>query len=393
MLRLCPADRRLKKNFRGLPRQPAERASSRSRLPGFLLLALALALTLTGCGSPAPTRPATSRAPFWPPLPDRPRFEYEFTLRTDLSIQPLKTGFDFKAMATNAHREPRIRLVKPLDVAARRGHIIVSDTVMRVVTLFNVPARMTTVFGTSEKHRLRKPLGVAIDDRLNYYVADAGRREVLIYDQTGHFLRRIGDPARLQRPTDVAVRRDGQRIYVVDTGGVDSRDHKVVAYDAAGRELYTLGPRGTGDGRFNLPTFACVAPDGTLYVLDAGNFRIQAFDEAGRFLRRWGGLGSGLGQLARPRGLACDDQGRVYVSDARFANVQIFDASGRLLMALGEGGYTDRPGRYALIAGIAVDETGRLYVVDQRFRKVEVIRPLNREEGRAIREALQSRTD
>jgi len=258
-------------------------------------------------------------------------------------------------------------------VAARKGRIIVSDTVMRLVVLFDVPGRLTMVFGTRGDTRLQKPLGVAIDDRLNYYVADAGARVVRVYDRTGHFQRSVGDPQRLQRPTDVAVSRDGQRLYVVDAGGVDSRDHKVLAYAADGRFLFRIGTRGTAEGAFNLPTFACVAPDGTLYVLDAGNFRIQAFDEQGRFLRAWGGLGSGLGQLARPRGLACDDAGRVLVSDARFGNVQIFDAHGRLLLAIGEGGYADRPGRYALAAG-----------VDQRFRKVEVIRPLTPAAGRAI---------
>ncbi len=347
-------------------------------------LALLLVLLLAACGGSQPRKPDDWRPPYWPPLPDLPRFEYEHTLRNDLSLKPVDAGFDFKAMATNAHREPRIRLFKPLDVAARQGRLVVSDTVMRLVYLFDVPRRLTMVFGTRGEERLQKPLGVAVDDDLHYYVADATRREVLVYDSTGHFQRIIGSPARLQRPVDVAVTRDGTRIYVVDTGGVDSRDHKVVAYAADGRELFTIGTRGTGEGEFNLPTFACTAPDGTLYVLDAGNFRIQAFDPSGRFLRQWGGLGTALGRLARPRGLACDDAGRVYVSDARFANVQIFDGAGRLLMALGEGGYGDRPGRYALIAGIAVDETGRLYIVDQRFRKVEVIRPLTPEQGRAI---------
>ena len=69
---------------------------------------------------------------------------------------------------------------------------------------------------------------------------------------------------------------------------------------------------------------AAVAADGTLYVLDSGNFRVQAFDREGTFLRAFGKAGVNTGNFARPRGIAVDDEGRIYVSDASFNNFQIF---------------------------------------------------------------------
>ncbi len=327
---------------------------------------------------------APSRAPFWPSLPDLPRFEYEFTLRNDLSIADRGKFDSFKAALTGELEHARIELIKPLDIAAYKGRIIVSDSVMRLVYLFDVPMRLTAVFGRKGEGKLQKPLGVAIDGNINFYVTDAGSRSIVVYDSRGHYKKRIGKPGDLVRPTDVAVNRDGSRIYVVDAGGLASRQHHIVVYNAKGEKLFIIGERGTSPGKFNLPTHAAVAPDGTLYVLDTGNFRVQAFDADGKYLRGWGGLGTAYGHFSRPRGIAVDNDGNVYVTDASFGNLQIFNPKGQLLMALGHGGVKDRMGVYSLIAGVSVDETGRVYIVDQHFQKVEILKHLTKKEAEAI---------
>ncbi len=338
---------------------------------------------LAGCTIQKKTE-EPDRAPFWPSLPDLPRFEYEFTLRNDLSIANRKKFDRFKAALTGETEHAKIMLIKPLDVASYQGRIIISDSVMRFVYLFDVPRRMTFVFGSRGDGKLQKPLGVAIDGEINYYVTDAGSRNIVVYDSGGHYKHHIGKPGELLKPTDVAVNRDGSRIYVVDAGGLDSKQHHIVVYNAEGEKLFIIGERGTAPGKFNLPTHAAVAPDGTLYVLDTGNFRVQAFDPNGKYLNSWGGLGAAFGRFSRPRGIAVDNDGNVYVTDANFGNLQIFNPRGQLLMALGQGGSEDRMGVYSLIAGVSVDETGRVYVVDQHFQKVEVIKRLTEKEGETI---------
>ncbi len=347
------------------------------------IVVLGILLTLAGCTANTASdkvRPGT----FWPPLPDLPRYQYEGSLRSAASISVPDKMADLRSLAIGLRPADRGRLAKPFDVAAREGRIIVSDTVLRRIYLFDVPNRILLSFGDQGKGALIKPLGVAIDHHLNFYVADVSERCVHVYDKNGHFKRRIGSPKDLIRPTGVAATADGSRIYVVDDGGIDTNSHKVVVYNAKGKKLFSFGRRGRGKGEFNLPTQAAVAPDGTLYILDTGNFRVQAFDPQGHFLRTWGKAGAGFGQFSRPRGLAVDSKGRVYVSDVRFGNVQIFDPQGRLLMSIGQTGLVDEPGRYGLAAGVAVDETGRIYIVDQRFRKIEIIRPLSKAEGLAI---------
>jgi DNA-binding beta-propeller fold protein YncE len=238
---------------------------------------------------------------------------------------------------------------------------------------------------------LKKPAGIAVDAGGQVYVVDSTARRVVVFDALGLYLRQIDGASDWVRPTAVAVSATGDRLHVVDTGGVESNSHRVWTYDDQGRALGSLGPRGSTPGRFNLPTDAAVAADGSLWVLDAGNFRLQAFDREGRFVREFGSVGNGIGQFARPRGLAIDRDNRLYVCDAAFCNVQVFEPDGALLLAIGSRAATaDAPGRYLLPAKLASDDSGRLYVVDQYLHKIEVLRRLSDAEGLRLQAAAVS---
>lgn len=353
---------------------------------GVFLLSGMVALGLTGCGNMPAAKPAARVGPlYWPALPEQPRFVYEAVLRDSDS---LKRGGESSSLRQVLSGEASVKsgFQKPLAVAARRGRIYVSDSEGRKVVVFDVPRRRVFALGQRLEGELRKPAGIAVDRQGAVYVADVTARRVIAYDELGLYLRSYGDARLLDRPTGVAASAAGDRVYAIDAGGVDSADrHRVVVFDGDGRHVRTIGTRGGAPGEFNLPVDGAVGPDGTLYVLDAGNFRVQAFAPDGRFLRSFGRVGSGPGEFARPRGIAVDPvTGNVYVSDANFCNVQVFDPHGQLLIALGSRGSNDEPGRYALPAGVAVDETHRLYVVDQFFHKVEVLRALGDDEGRSI---------
>lgn len=349
-----------------------------------VLLGLVLCmLPLVSCG-PVQPRPADA-VPVWPAPPDLPRFQYETTLRATADVLPSKLKLELRKSVPGSDRYFQTAIGKVGAIAARHGRIYLTDATQHGVVVFDVPRRKVFRFGQRHPDHLLKPVGIALDDKSNVYVADVARRQVLVFDQLGLLLRRVGGPADLERPVGVAVDAAGQRIYVTDRGSNTNDQHRVVIFDAAGSKLGVLGGRGAGAGKFNVPIQAAVGRDGTLYVLDSGNFRVQAFSADGQFLRAFGSIGSGAANFARPRGIAVDDEGNVYVSDAYFGNVQVFNAQGQLLVALGSIGERDAPGRYGLISGVAVDETGRVYVGDQLFRKVEVLRRLSEAERVAPR--------
>lgn len=340
-------------------------------------LALAVIICLLAACAGAPREAEREFVPpVYPPPPAEPRFVYERTLLYNEDVEEVTSGMRFKQFALGESRK-LMGLVKPFDVAVHAGRVYVSDTVQRAVMVFDVPGKRFFQIGTDKPGRLSKPMGIDVGSDGTLYVADITERRVMVYNADGGFLRAIGGHELLQRPSDVALSPDGARLYVVDTGGVDSMEHTVHVFDArSGAAAGRIGARGAAAGEFNLPLQAAVASDGTLYVVDSGNFRVAAFDADGQFRLSFGSAGRFPGQFARPKGIAIDATGNVYVVDTAFGNVQIFDRDGQLLMFLGERGQSGYPGKYMLPAGIDVDGDGRIYVVDQFFRKVDIYRPV-----------------
>ncbi len=328
---------------------------------------------ISGC-STAPPEPEFA-PPVFPTPPAEPRFVFERTLRFSDNIIKPSTGEKLKRFATGAPRELK-GLVKPYDIAVQDGRIYVTDTVQSSVIVFDIPAGRYFEFGKEEPGSLTKPTGIDISDEGEVFVSDVSAQRVMVYDPNGRFLRAIGDRTLLQRPSDVTVDSRRQRVYVVDTGGVASQQHGVQVFDlTSGQHLQTLGTRGRDEGQFNLPLQAAVAPDGTLYVVDSGNFRIQVFEPDGTYKFTFGSLGRLPGQFAKPKGIAIDAAGNIYVVDTAFGNFQIFNPKGQLLLFIGNRGNASKPATYMLPAGIEVDELGRIYVADQFFRKIDIFRP------------------
>jgi len=339
-----------------------------------------IALT-TGCAS----TPEQEVQPLvYPPPPAEPRFVYERSLRYSDNIEKISTTEKLKRIATGTPRKLK-GLVKPYDVASHEGRVYITDTVQKVVIMFDIPAGEYREFGRESPGTLTKPIGIDVSDDGEVFVCDISAKRVLIYDSDGHYLRSIGNPSQLQRPSDVTVDTLNKRVYIVNTGGVSSDTHNIQVYDlTTGAYVQTIGSRGQKPGEFNLPLQATVAQDGTLYVVDSGNFRVQAFDSKGNFKMTFGTLGRYPGQFARPKGIATDHDGNIYVVDTAFGNIQIFNPQGQLLLFIGARSQTSKPGNYMLPAGIDVDAMGRIYVVDQFFRKVDIYRPAALQEGEGL---------
>ena len=332
------------------------------------------ALLLAGCATEAP-RVAPLAPPVFPPAPDQPRFYYERSLYSSADVIKDGKNAELRRMLTG---EPRTGdgLGKPYGVAAYKGRVYVSDTVLQLVAVFDIPGQRFLKIGNDDVGKLVAPMGLDVDAAGNLYVLDASAKQVQVYDGQGKFLRSLAGAKWFQRPAGLAVDPAGQRVYVVDTGGVTSQDHRVRVFDARdGRHLLDIGTRGSGPGELNLPRDVAVGVDGMLYVVDGANFRVQVFKPDGAFVRVFGGIGRQGGQFSRPKEVAIDKTGNVYIVDSAFGNFQIFTKEGQLLLSVGSRSETDGMAKYMLPSGIAVDADGRVYVVDQYFRKVDVYRP------------------
>lgn len=343
------------------------------RAGGLVLIAAAVA----AC-APLPEKPveqAAGKPLVFPAPPDEPRFVYERTLYSSADVVPDESESRLRRLMTGETRGG-VGLAKPYAIAVHQGRIFLSDSVERFIKVFDVPQGRFFRIGDDDPGRLVKPLGLDVDRNGNLYVADATAKAVMVFDRDGKFLRKIGNEKLFDRLSSVTVDPKGDKLYVVDIGGVSSENHRVRVFDAqSGKHLSDIGKRGKGPGEFNLPRDLAVGRDGQLYVVDGGNFRVQVFDRNGSYLHSFGGVGKQLGSFARPKEIAADSEGNVYVVDTAFGNFQIFNPEGDLLMFIGERSEQDGPAKYMLPSGIYVDEDGRVYMVDQWFRKVDIYRP------------------
>jgi hypothetical protein len=80
---------------------------------------------------------------------------------------------------------------------------------------------------------------------------------------------------------------------------------------------------------FNRPTDVAWDAQGNIYLADGlGNSRIAKFDKSGMFLKSWGSTGAGQGQFNSVASIATDKQGNVYVADRGNRRIQVFDGNG-----------------------------------------------------------------
>lgn len=337
-------------------------------------------LLLAACAASAPP-PRALEIPVFPPPPDEARFYFERSIYTSADVVKDGRNAELKRMLTGESRAGE-GMGKPYGVAVHQGRVYVSDTALHTVAVFDIPAQRYFKVGDDEHGKLVTPLGLDVDGKGNLYVLDSAAKLVQVYDRDGRFLRSLADPKWFMRPSGVAVDAAGERVYVVDTGGVSSDQHMVRVFDAhSGAHLSDIGKRGSGPGELNLPRDVAVGPDGLLYVVDGANFRVQVFSKDGSFVRVFGAIGRQGGQFSRPKEVALDGAGNVYIVDSAFGNFQIFTPDGKLLLSVGGRSEKDGMAKYMLPSGIAVDSDGRVYVVDQYFRKVDVYRPAKLDPG------------
>ena len=116
--------------------------------------------------------------------------------------------------------------------------------------------------------QLNETRGISSDERGNLYISDRGKSCILVFSNSGEFLRSFWN--QLAIPFGVSV--SGRYVYVCD-----QLNHNLVIFTTEGEYVAAIGQRGQGKGGFNYPWCVCVDQDGFVYVCDNNNCRIQIF--------------------------------------------------------------------------------------------------------------------
>lgn len=214
-------------------------------------------------------------------------------------------------------------------------------------------------------------------------------QRLLIHDARGaapFVLQRFGllgrGPGQLLRPEDVKIDRDGERLWLADSG---NRRLQMLTLGRLEAEAKMLPDFARFASAVDLEALSRSIPElagqtldvqaieqdaeRNLYLLDARNRLIVVVSPRLEYLRAWGGYGVDEGKLQGPCDLALDAaQARLYVADATAARVSVFGCDGSYQFSFGKRGggasELDTPG------GVAVADDGIVYVTDAARHRV-----------------------
>ena len=318
---------------------------------------LGLACLLCACNRQAARAPSPDSLVIFPPPPDTTRIQFLTHFSSSGDLQKKRGGFKKFLLGEEEARD----IVKPYGVTVHQGKIYICDTGAGGLEVLDLSEGTFEYFIPGGKGQLQLPINCCVDDRGYLFVADANRRQIVIFDSDLKYLAAFGEPENF-KPTDVAVSDD--EILVCNV-----QDHAVYVYGKGDYKLKEKIPgTGAGEEGFIRQSTNLTLHEDMLYVSDMGDFNVKMFSLDGGFHGLVGGYGNQPGSFTRPKGLAVDRNGNLYVVDAAFQNVQIFNAHGDLLMHF--GGSYEGAGAMWLPASVEISYENLSYFqpyVDQSF--------------------------
>ena len=261
---------------------------------------------------------------------------------------------------------------KPTGVAInQRGKVVMTEWGVHCVSVFSPSGEKLRSFGKpgSGQGQFDRPYVVAVDGEGNILVADFCNCRIQKFTAEGQFLAAVGTkgtgPLQFINPTDIAFNTSNNKVYVIDNG-----NHRVQVLNSDLTFSSTFGKQGSGKGQFSDPRGIACDSTGKVYVADTDNHRIHVFTAEGKFLRMFGRRGQDRGELVSPWCVAVDTSGMVYVCENGSHRVSVFTTDGQLVTSFGREG--ERPGEFSYPRGLAVDNSGVVYVCDFRNNRVQV---------------------
>ena len=262
----------------------------------------------------------------YPNPPDTARIQYLTSFGSSENIEK-KRGFLTRYLV--GEEEPK-NIYKPYGVAAIEGKIFICDLSIQGLEILDLKSKKFEYFIPSGLGKLNLPLNCSIDSAGNLYVADVGRRQIVVFNKYLEYSTSFGFLENF-RPTDVFVTDDRVWVTNMTKGSID-----VFNKDSTHAFLHSLPDKDTKEGKLFKPTNLFVTSN-KLYVSDLGEAKIQIYDHKGNFHSSVGSYGRNIGQFVRPKGIAVDKDDNLYVADAAFENVQIFNKEDQLMMFFGGG--------------------------------------------------------
>ena len=210
------------------------------------------------------------------------------------------------------------------------------------------------------------PTGFAVNSKGVIAVADHDGHCILIVDETGKFVRKLGGQGdkdgQFESPSDVTFLNDDEILVA------DKCNHRIQQLNVqTGNFVKSFGKKRSGDGEFMNPTSVCITSNGRFIVVASyGNNRILVFTMDGEPVFKLGN--NGPERLDRPLDCVCYEE-KFFVTEKNNNCVKVFDERGQFLYKFGEKGNGD--GQLIRPFGLCVDKYGNLLVCDVGNKRIQ----------------------
>jgi DNA-binding beta-propeller fold protein YncE len=236
--------------------------------------------------------------------------------------------------------------------------------------------------GSFAADKASKVLGIAVNDAGHVAILDKKSPHVRLYDPEGWLVARFGHsataPAPYPLPKHIAMLRRGAMVATLGQSAGSAFDTpkaipSLHIFNARGRAVRAVGPRGTQPGQFMDPVDLDSDRAGNVYALDKDLFRISIYSAlgAGQTPERERAISRGSRQpreMLVPNRIAADpDTGHLYVYDDKTRLIKKFTKDMDYIGMTGtEFGFRD-------VVRIKVGHMGFLWVLDRKLRELKRI--------------------
>jgi sugar lactone lactonase YvrE len=285
-----------------------------------------------------------------------------------------------------------------------KGNVIIADggagnRIRRITPQGNVE----TIAGSDEgfadgnalQAKFNTPSGIAIDQDDNIIIADTSNNRIRKLDKKGLVTTIAGSgaagykdgqtsDAMFDAPIGVAVDEQGN-IFVADTYNDRirkiSKDGQVSTVAGSGIAGYKAGQ--ASEASFDTPCGIAVDKLGNLFVADTGNNAIRKITLAGEVTTLAGNNENEQSRetrLSEPVGVVLTHDGFLFVTNQNSGRIQFITPEGEIKAFAGSrSGFANGTGeeaRFNGASGIAVDKDGNLFVTDSNNYLIRKIAPV-----------------
>jgi DNA-binding beta-propeller fold protein YncE len=285
-----------------------------------------------------------------------------------------------------------------------KGNVIITDSgasnrIRRITPQGNVETLAGSDEGFADGNALQAkfntPSGIAIDYDDNIIIADTSNNRIRKLDKKGEVTTIAGSgiagykdgaaaEAMFDAPIGVAIDEQGN-LFVADT--YNDRIRKIAkdgqVTTIAGSSIAGYKDGQTSEALFDTPCGIAVDKQGNLFVADTGNNAIRKIAAAGEVITIASNNENDQSRetrLSEPAGVTLTHDGFLFVTNQNNGRIQFITPEGEVkIFAGGRSGFADGLGeeaRFNGASGIALDKEGNLYVTDSNNYLIRKIIPV-----------------